>query len=114
MAEAKTKTAQKAAPKKAPAAKPAATKKSIANAALADAPAKTAKSAAKPVAKPAAKRAAPAKKSAATEWNPGNEERYNMIQVAAYYLAERDGFAGSPVEYWIAAESQVSSMLPKR
>jgi hypothetical protein len=31
-----------------------------------------------------------------------------MIEVAAYYLAEKDGFAGSPVEYWIAAELQFS------
>ena len=106
MADTKTKTASKAAPKKTAAAKPkpAAAKKTVANAALADAPAKTAK--------PAAKRAT-TKKSASTAWNPGHEERYNMIQVAAYYLAERDNFSGSPVEYWIAAEAQVSSMLPK-
>lgn len=110
MAEAKTKTAQKAAaPKKTAAAKPAA-KKAVATAALADAPAKTATKAA---AKPAAK-GATSKKAPAATWNPGNEERYNMIQVAAYYLAERDNFAGSPVDYWIAAEAQVSSMLPKK
>lgn len=103
MAETKTKTAQKAAPKSTAAAKPATAKKTVSNAALADAPAKTAK--------PATKRAT-TKKSAAS-WNPGNEERYNMIQVAAYYLAERDNFSGSPVEYWVAAEAQISSMLPQ-
>ena len=106
MAETKTKTAAKAAPKKTATAKPkpAAAKKTVASAALADAPAKTAN--------PAVKRAT-ARKSVSTTWNPGNEERYNMIQVAAYYLAERDNFSGSPVEYWVAAEAQVSSMLPK-
>jgi hypothetical protein len=57
-----------------------------------DAPAK------KAVAKPAAK------KTKATTKN--SQLRYKMIEVAAYYLAEKDGFAGSPVEYWIAAESQ--------
>lgn len=36
------------------------------------------------------------------------EHRYRMIEVAAYYLAEKDGFAGSPVDYWIAAELQFS------
>jgi hypothetical protein len=34
------------------------------------------------------------------------EHRYRMIEVAAYYLAEKDGFAGNPVDYWIAAELQ--------
>jgi hypothetical protein len=107
MAETKTKTAQKAAPKSTATAKPAAAKKTVSNAALADAPAKSTKSA-----KPAAKRST-TKKSASSTWNPGNEERYNMIQVAAYYLAERDNFSGSPVEYWMAAEAQIGTLLPQ-
>lgn len=99
MAEAKTKPA---AQKAAPAAKPAAVKKSTATKTTA-------------TAKPAAEKKAPAaKKAAAPAWNPGNEERYNMIQVAAYYLAERDSFAGNPIEYWAAAEVQISGMLPKK
>ena len=104
MAETKTKTAQKAAPKSTATAKPATAKKTVSNAALADAPAKTAK--------PATKRST-TRKSAASAWNPGNEERYNMIQVAAYYLAERDNFSGSPVEYWMAAEAQIGTLLPQ-
>lgn len=108
MAEAKTKTvAQKAAPKKTTAAKPALVKKA--------APAKAA--AAKPAAATKAastKKVPAAKKPAKAAWNPGNEERYNMIQVAAYYLAERDKFAGNPVEYWSAAEAQIRAMLPKK
>ena len=107
MAEAKTKPA---AQKAAPAAKPAATKKSTATSApKTKAPAAPKAAAAKPA---AAKKAPTAKKAAA--WNPGNEERYNMVQVAAFYLAERDGFAGNPVEYWTAAEIQITSMLPKK
>lgn len=31
-------------------------------------------------------------------------ERYKMIEVAAYYLAEKNGFAGSAADYWIDAE----------
>ncbi|MDR5171721.1 DUF2934 domain-containing protein [Methylobacillus sp. Pita2] len=41
------------------------------------------------------------------------EERYRMVEVAAYFLAERNGFAGSPVEYWTAAEAQISKLLSK-
>lgn len=44
------------------------------------------------------------RKSKAVSASP--EHRYRMIEVAAYYLAEKDGFAGNPVDYWITAESQ--------
>jgi NH3-dependent NAD+ synthetase len=55
--------------------------------------------------KPAAKKTTPRKAKTAT----GNlEERYRMIEVAAYYIAEKDGFAGNPVDYWIAAELKIS------
>lgn len=73
----------------------------------------TAKAEAKP--KAAAKPKTAVKKVAAkpaakkTKAAPENSQlRYKMIEVAAYYLAEKDGFAGSPVEYWIAAELQFS------
>ena len=39
------------------------------------------------------------------------EERYRMVEVAAYYIAERDRFAGNPLEYWRQAEAQISGML---
>ena len=39
------------------------------------------------------------------------EERYRMVEVAAYFLAERNSFAGNPVEYWSAAEAQISKLL---
>lgn len=53
----------------------------------------------------AAKKPAVKKTKAATE---NSQLRYKMIEVAAYYLAEKDGFGGNPVDYWIAAELQFS------
>jgi hypothetical protein len=95
-----TPKATTAAPKTAAEKKPAAAKA---------APVK--KTAAKPAAakKPAAKKPAAAK--AAKSRKIGGEERYRMVEVAAYFLAERNGFKGNPVEYWTAAEIQISKML---
>lgn len=85
--------------------------------------ASTAKAETKPkaAAKPAVKKETAAKKTAAPKKTAAKpaakktkaasispEHRYRMIEVAAYYLAEKDGFAGSPVDYWIAAELQIS------
>jgi len=40
------------------------------------------------------------------------EQRQAMIQEAAYYLAEREGFAGhSPLENWLIAEAEIDSRL---
>lgn len=40
------------------------------------------------------------------------EERSEMIAVAAYYLAERRGFAsGSATDDWLKAEQQIDRML---
>jgi hypothetical protein len=69
------------------------------------------KPAAKPVAKSAAKKPvatkpAPKKKAAA-----GAEERYRMIEVAAYYIAERNGFGGDPKLFWVEAEMQIKKLL---
>ncbi len=57
----------------------------------------------------APKKAAAAKKPKAIS----AEERYRMTEVAAYFIAERNGFAGSPSDYWIAAEKQISDLLAK-
>ncbi|MFA6041553.1 MAG: DUF2934 domain-containing protein [Methylophilus sp.] len=58
---------------------------------------------------------APAKKTTAKKPAKapkiGNEERYRMIEVAAYYIAEKNGFKGSTLDYWTAAEAQVDAML---
>jgi hypothetical protein len=93
-----------AATKKAPAPKTAATKK----------PATTKTTAAEK--KPAAAKKTVAKKAAPKASKPNkisNEERYRMVEVAAYFLAERNGFKGNPVEYWTAAEAQIAQLLAK-
>lgn len=69
-------------------------------------------------AKPAEKKVAPAKATAAKKTNSkphkiSAEERYRMVEVAAYFMAERNHFAGSPVEYWTAAEAQIGKLLAK-
>jgi hypothetical protein len=60
--------------------------------------------------KPAVKSAKPAAKKSAAR-NPGPQERYSMVQVAAYFIAERNNFVGNPLEFWTAAEAEVKAML---
>jgi hypothetical protein len=101
--------------KKPAAAKPAkpATKKTAAT----TKPTKTsvAKAAVKPAVKAvknSAVKKSVAKKSVSSKPNKiSAEERYRMVEVAAYFMAERNKFAGSPVEYWSAAEAQIKKML---
>ena len=69
--------------------------------------------------KPASSRSSKAKKTDALEQADmprelSAEERYRMTEVAAYFMAERNNFSGNPVEYWQAAESQISQMLGQR
>lgn len=63
----------------------------------------------------APKKAAAPRKAAAKKgvYVPGAEERYRMIQVAAYYVAERHGFLGDPKEFWAQAEAQIEQMLSR-
>lgn len=65
-------------------------------------PAATAK---KTVNKP---KATAAKKAQA---QPTPEERYRMVELAAYFIAERSGFQGSAAAHWAAAESEVAAKL---
>jgi hypothetical protein len=39
------------------------------------------------------------------------EERYKMIEVAAYYIAEHNHFQGSAIDFWIAAEQEVNKKI---
>jgi hypothetical protein len=59
--------------------------------------------------KPAAakKPAAPAKKPAALS----PEQRYKMVQDAAYFIAEKNGFKAGSMDYWIAAEVEITALL---
>ncbi len=60
--------------------------------------------------KPAAKKTST--KKAATAHSPF--ERYKMIEVAAYYIAEKDGFSGYAADYWIVAEKEIDKKLAKK
>lgn len=37
------------------------------------------------------------------------EERYKMIQEAAYYIAERHGFNGDSAYFWSQAEAEINA-----
>jgi hypothetical protein len=80
------------------------------------------KKAATPVAEkkaPATK--APATKAATTEVKPATnqktvakptpEERYRMVETAAYFIAEQHGFQGRSDEHWAAAEREIAAKL---
>jgi len=47
-------------------------------------------------------------------WIPSAEERYDMIEVAAYHIAERSDFKISPQDCWTAAEEQINLMFALR
>ena len=47
-------------------------------------------------------------------WIPSAEERYDMIEVAAYHIAERSGFKTSPHDCWAAAEEQINLIFALR
>lgn len=66
--------------------------------------------------KPAVKKATSAKttttKPAATKARKiSDEERYKMIEVAAYYIAEHNHFQGNAIDFWIAAEEEVNKKI---
>lgn len=117
MATEKSTTAKKPAVTK-PASKPA-TKKTTAAATTkvaAKKPAtvkKAAAATAKPAAPAAVKKPAVAAKSAPAKASstPTPEQRYRMVQDAAYFIAEKNGFKAGSMDYWIAAEIEIEAVL---
>lgn len=112
MATSKSTTAKKTST----AAKPAAKKTSASAATTAKKTAAATPAARKPVAakKPAvAKKPTTAAKPAATKSvsAPSPEQRYRMVQEAAYFIAEKNGFVAGSLEYWIAAEAEIDALL---
>ncbi|HEY5654142.1 MAG TPA: DUF2934 domain-containing protein [Pontiella sp.] len=90
--------------KKAPAKKKAVAKKAPAN--------KKAVAKKAPAKKEAVAKKAPAKKKAAAKKVKYTAEQvYSMIEQAAYFTAENDGFSKDPAEYWTQAEASIKSML---
>jgi hypothetical protein len=116
---ASTKTPTKAAPAKRPAktadatpakAKPAPKTKVAAK----PAPVAKPKPAPKATSKAAPKEAVakPAKPRAKKPGGVPAEQRRNYIEMAAYYIAERRGFApGNPLEDWVQAEAEIDRLL---
>src|SRR3989304_4714291 len=93
-------------------------------------PQKPKKATVKKAATPAAKKKAPAKKPQGTRIKPLDtnpkpaatgkaarptpEERYRMVETAAYFIAERHGFQGRSDEHWAAAELEVAVRLKQQ
>lgn len=44
---------------------------------------------------------------------PTPEERYRMVETAAYFIAERSGFQGDSAAHWAAAELEIAALLKK-
>jgi Protein of unknown function (DUF2934) len=104
-------TEKKPAPAKKPAAKKTTNKPAASKATAASSKPKAAK---KVTAKKAAPKKIPAKKTSNTTSSKiGAAERYRMVETAAYFIAERNDFAGNSTDYWIAAEVQITKMLAK-
>lgn len=59
------------------------------------------------------KPASPAKKAAPKSRKISAEERYKMIEIAAYYIAERHDFKGSAIDFWTAAEAEIDLIINK-
>jgi Protein of unknown function (DUF2934) len=106
---------------KKPAARTTVTSKATTKTATAKKPATTVKKPAAKVSKPAAApvaakkpavpaKAAPAKAPAALS----PEQRYKMVQDAAYFIAERNGFKAGSMDYWIAAEAEITALLSSK
>ncbi|MCX7193295.1 MAG: DUF2934 domain-containing protein [Proteobacteria bacterium] len=69
---------------------------------------------AKPATKPAVKKAAAPKARPAAKQEvaqPSAQERYRMVETAAYYIAERSGFQGCTTDHWAAAEIEIAAKL---
>jgi len=42
-----------------------------------------------------------------------SQQRYEMIQHAAYFIAECNSFEGDPHTYWTEAEAQINNAYPQ-
>ncbi|MEF8713860.1 MAG: DUF2934 domain-containing protein [Accumulibacter sp.] len=103
---------------KTPATKAATVKKPATAAAATAAPASEKKSSPKPAVTPVATdievlQSAPTECAtpAAIPLRPSPEDRYRMVQSAAYFIAEKDGFRGRDTDYWAQAEGEIAAQL---
>ena len=64
--------------------------------------------------KAASKKKAVAKKSPAVKYI-SNEERYRMVQEAAYHLSEKQAFdPGKDMDNWLFAEMEIEALMKKK
>ena len=61
--------------------------------------------------KPVAKKPAAPRKRKSTGQAITADIRLRHIELAAYYIAEKSGFSRAPADCWVAAESEVDSLL---
>ncbi len=101
---------KKTAAKKAPAKKAAAKKAPAKKATAKKAPAKKAVAKKAPAKKVTAKKA-PARKAVTKKVKYTAEQVYAMIEQAAYFAAENDGFSKDSATYWAHAEASIKSMI---
>jgi hypothetical protein len=90
------------------AAEPKKTKQTTAKKTIADTAAEN-KPAAEKIAKKTGSKAAKKSHSPSVAYSP--EQRYRMIETAAYFIAERNGFQGDTAEHWRAAELEIAQLL---
>lgn len=64
------------------------------------------------VSKEAVKKAVAKPRAKKTQNVQSDKDRYEMIQYAAYFIAERNGFAGDPHAFWNEAEAQINNTKP--
>ena len=90
-------------------------KKTTKKTAAKKAPSKKTTAAKKAPAKKAVAKKAPAKKKAAAKKtvkpNYTAEQVYSMIEQAAYFSAENDGFSQDSTSYWTQAKAAIKKML---
>ncbi len=113
MATAKSVT-KAASGKRAPATavKSAAKAKPAPKAKIAKKPEPVAKATAAPKAAPKAAVAKPVRSRAKKPAGVSLEQRRNYVEVAAYHIAERRGFApGNPLEDWVQAEAEIDRLI---
>ena len=52
-------------------------------------------------------------KKSGSKMRTSPEERHRLIQQAAYFKAEKEGFTCDPSKYWLVAEAEVDAQLAR-
>jgi len=63
--------------------------------------------------KKAVAKKAPVKKATVAKPEYTAEQVYSMIENAAYFAAQNDGYKKNPGEYWSQAEAQINEMVKR-